>query len=103
MNDGVVVLVSRPPDSDELGLSEEYRVAYVPDVDSLLVYNSKTGLEPNIELILDHFTEVTIWTNPDLAFEEADRILFTLLGRNIEPDNGVMLFSWIRDRVFTEL
>lgn len=102
MSDAIVVMVTKSNPVDLVISPKEYRVAYLPDFDALFVkFNDDTAqLDVNIDMVLDSFAEVTIWTDVDRAFEEADNIFFNL---GHEPEYGIVYFSHLEDKIFTEL
>ena len=102
MSDGIVVLVTETPPELKEESPVEYRVAYVPDVNDLYgPFDDASGqYQTNVDVVLDHFTEVTIWTNVDLALEEADRIYYRL-GK--ETSHGIVFFNQLKSKVYTDL
>jgi|SRR6185503_20668405 len=98
MSDGIVVLVTKDPETKK----EEYRVNYVPQVDKLIgEFNETTSeYDPNSNYVLDIFTECPIFTDGDLAFGEADRIASK---QDHELENGILLMTYFKDREFNTI
>ena len=103
MSGGVVVLKTKSPDPN---FTYEYRVAYIREtLDLYGPFNDKTNhYDINTDTVLDHFTEVTIWTDVDLAVDEAHRISLNITEfTDFELEEGIIFFNDLADKLFTEI
>lgn len=98
-DDAVVILVNANPDHEESEF--EYRVSYTDNIEALYgIFDSVTGKwngDPG--LILDLFAEKTVFTNLELALDDAQ----TLIQNYTEPEFGIVFLKDFQAKSFYDL
>jgi hypothetical protein len=97
-DDAVVVLVTMDPENND---QNEYRVAYVSDLEKLYgIFDPKTGKwKGDNGIILDLFAENDIYTETDAAIDYAQKVAED----HNEPEFGIVVMKDFHDRYFYEL
>jgi len=98
-DDAVVILVSSNPDREESEF--EYRVSYVSNIEALYgIFDPVSGKwNGDHSMILDLFTEKTVFTDQELALDEAQG----LVQKNFNPEFGIILMKDFQSKTFYDL